>query len=217
MLVQEQLLLMLIIFGDHSDVMAARQTGFAMLASGSVQEVMDLGGIAHLTAIKSRVPFLHFFDGFRTSHEVQKIEVIDYDVFDKLVDHDADKAFRKNALKPEHPVTRGTAQNPDIFFQAREASNLFYNAVPAIVEGYMKEISKATGREYKLFNYYGAPDAERIIVAMGSVVEAAEETIDYLMAKGEKVGMIKVRLYRPWAPNISLMFYQHLLRKRSTR
>ncbi|MBF4695661.1 pyruvate:ferredoxin (flavodoxin) oxidoreductase [Fusibacter ferrireducens] len=188
------------IFGDHSDVMAARQTGFAMLASGSVQEVMDLGGVAHLTAIKSRVPFLHFFDGFRTSHEVQKIEVIDYDVFDKLVDHDAIKAFRKNALSPEHPVTRGTAQNPDIFFQAREASNTFYNAVPAIVEGYMNEISKATGREYKLFNYYGAPDAERIIVAMGSVVEAAEETIDYLMAKGEKVGMIKVRLYRPWAP-----------------
>lgn len=188
------------IFGDHSDVMAARQTGFAMLASGSVQEVMDLGGIAHLTAIKSRVPFLHFFDGFRTSHEVQKIEVIDYDVFDKLVDHDAIKAFRKNALSPEHPVTRGTAQNPDIFFQAREASNSFYNAVPAIVEGYMNEISKVTGRDYKLFNYYGAPDADRIIIAMGSVVEAAEETIDYLMAKGEKVGMIKVRLYRPWAP-----------------
>ncbi|GAU76157.1 pyruvate:ferredoxin (flavodoxin) oxidoreductase [Fusibacter sp. 3D3] len=188
------------IFGDHSDVMAARQTGFAMLASGSVQEVMDLGGIAHLTAIKSRVPFLHFFDGFRTSHEVQKIEVIDYDVFDKLVDHDAIKAFRKNALSPEHPVTRGTAQNPDIFFQAREASNSFYNAVPAIVEGYMNEISNVTGRDYKLFNYYGAPDADRIIIAMGSVVEAAEETIDYLMAKGEKVGMIKVRLYRPWAP-----------------
>lgn len=188
------------IFGDHSDVMAARQTGFAMLASGSVQEVMDLGGIAHLTAIKSRVPFLHFFDGFRTSHEVQKIEVIDYDVFDKLVDHDAIKAFRKNALSPEHPVTRGTAQNPDIFFQAREASNSFYTAVPAIVEGYMKEISEVTGRDYKLFNYYGAKDADRIIVAMGSVVEAAEETIDYLMAKGEKVGMIKVRLYRPWAP-----------------
>lgn len=188
------------IFGDHSDVMATRQTGFAMLSSGSVQEVMDLGGVAHLSAIKARVPFLHFFDGFRTSHEVQKIEVIDYDVFDKLVDHEAIKAFRNAALSPEHPVTRGTAQNPDIFFQAREASNSFYNAVPAIVEGYMNEISKATGRDYKLFNYYGAADADRIIIAMGSVVEAAEETIDYLMAKGEKVGMIKVRLYRPWAP-----------------
>lgn len=188
------------IFGDHSDVMAAKQTGFALLSSGSVQEVMDLGGVAHLAAIKARVPFLHFFDGFRTSHEVQKIEVIDYAEFDRLVDHDAINAFRNNALSPEHPVTRGTAQNPDIFFQAREASNNFYKAVPEIVVNYMNEINKITGRDYKPFNYYGAPDADRIIIAMGSVVEAIEETIDYLNARGEKVGLIKVRLYRPWAP-----------------
>lgn len=188
------------IFGDHSDVMATRQTGFAMLASGSVQEVMDLGGVAHLSAIKARVPFLHFFDGFRTSHEIQKIEVIDYDEFAKLADHEAIKAFRTSALAPNHPVTRGTAQNPDIFFQAREASNNFYNAVPEIVVNYMNEINKITGRDYKPFNYYGAEDAERIIIAMGSVVETAEETIDYLLERGEKVGMIKVRLYRPWVP-----------------
>jgi pyruvate-ferredoxin/flavodoxin oxidoreductase len=187
------------IFGDHSDVMAARQTGFALLASSSVQEVMDLGGVAHLAAIKSRIPFLHFFDGFRTSHEVQKIEVIDYADFDRLVDHDAVNAFRNAALSPEHPLTRGTAQNPDIFFQAREASNSFYEAVPAIVAQYMKEISEVTGRSYKPFDYYGAPDADRIIIAMGSVAEAIEETIDYLNARGEKVGIIKVRLYRPWA------------------
>ncbi|MBS7527277.1 pyruvate:ferredoxin (flavodoxin) oxidoreductase [Fusibacter paucivorans] len=186
------------IFGDHSDVMATRQTGFAMLASGSVQEVMDLGGVAHLAAIKTSVPFLHFFDGFRTSHEIQKIETIDYDDFDRLVDHDAIVAFRKKALSPEHPVTRGTAQNPDIFFQAREASNSYYDAIPEVVVDYMNEINKITGRDYKPFNYYGAPDAENIIVAMGSVVEAIEETIDYLNAKGEKYGMIKVRLYRPW-------------------
>lgn len=187
------------IFGDHSDVMATRQTGFAMLAAGSVQEVMDLGGVAHLAAIKTSVPFLHFFDGFRTSHEIQKIEAIDYDEFNRLVDHDAIKAFRQKSLSPEHPVTRGTAQNPDIFFQAREASNPYYNAIPEVVENYMKDISEITGRDYKPFNYYGAPDAERIIVAMGSVVEAIEETIDYLVAKGEKVGVIKVRLYRPWS------------------
>ncbi|SHK03203.1 pyruvate:ferredoxin (flavodoxin) oxidoreductase, partial [Tepidibacter formicigenes] len=187
------------IFGDHSDVMAARQTGFAFLASGSVQEVIDLGGIAHLSAIKSRVPFVHFFDGFRTSHEIQKVELIDYEDFAKLVDYDAVKAFRDRALNPEHPVTRGTAQNPDIFFQAREASNLFYEKVPEIVADYMKEISKITGREYKPFNYYGAEDAEYIIVAMGSVTDTIEETIDYLLAKGEKVGLIKVRLYRPFS------------------
>ena len=187
------------IFGDHTDVMATRQTGFAMLASGSVQEVMDLGGIAHLAAIKSRVPFLHFFDGFRTSHEVQKIETIDYADFAKLVDWEAISEFKKRALNPEHPVARGTAQNPDIFFQAREASNKFYDAVPDIVATYMKEISNLTGREYKPFNYYGAPDAEHIIVAMGSVTDTIEETIDYLMEKGEKVGVIKVRLYRPFA------------------
>ncbi|KAA5806307.1 pyruvate:ferredoxin (flavodoxin) oxidoreductase [Thermoanaerobacterium thermosaccharolyticum] len=187
------------IFGDHQDVMACRQTGFALLASGSVQEVMDLGSIAHLSAIKGRVPFLHFFDGFRTSHEYQKIEVMDYEDLRKLLDMDAVRAFKKRALNPEHPVTRGTAQNPDIYFQEREASNRYYNAIPEIVEYYMNEISKITGREYKLFNYYGAPDAERIIVAMGSVTETIEETIDYLMKKGEKVGVVKVHLYRPFS------------------
>lgn len=188
------------IFGDHSDVMATRQTGFAMLASSSVQEVMDLGGVAHLSAIKGRMPFLHFFDGFRTSHEVQKIEVVDYKEFDRLVDREALRTFRENALSPEHPVTRGTAQNPDIFFQARESSNVFYDRIPEIVTHYMAEISAVTGRTYKPFNYYGAPDADRIIVAMGSVCEAIEETVDYLNARGEKVGLIKVRLYRPWVP-----------------
>ena len=187
------------IFGEHSDVMACRQTGFAMLASANPQEVMDLGGIAHLAAIKGRVPFLHFFDGFRTSHEVQKIEVIEYEDFAKIVDYDAIKEFRQRALNPEHPVTRGTAQNPDIFFQAREASNKFYNAIPAIVENYMEEIHKLTGRKYNLFDYYGAPDADRVIIAMGSVCDTIEETIDYLTEKGEKVGVVKVRLYRPFS------------------
>lgn len=187
------------IFGDHSDVMACRQTGFALLASGSVQEVMDIGGIAHLAAIKSRVPFLHFFDGFRTSHEIQKIETIEYEDFANLVDYDAIQAFRDRALSFEHPYTKGTAQNPDIFFQAKEAANPYYEAVPDIVESYMSEISKLTGREYHPFNYYGAPDAERIIVAMGSVCETIEETIDYLSARGEKVGVIKVHLYRPFS------------------
>ncbi len=192
------------IFGDHSDVMATRQTGFAILASGSVQEVIDLGGIAHLSAIKARVPFLHFFDGFRTSHEVQKVELIDYEDFKKLLDMEAVQRFRDNALNPEHPVTRGTAQNPDIFFQAREASNLYYDAVPEIVVGYMNEISKITGRDYKPFNYVGHPDAEHIIIAMGSAVETIEETVNYLVDKGEKVGLIKVRLYRPFAPKYLL-------------
>lgn len=187
------------IFGDHSDVMACRQTGFALLASGNVQEVMDLAGVTHLAAITGRVPFLHFFDGFRTSHEVQKIEVIDYNEYSKLIDMDAVKKFRKNALNPEHPVLRGTAQNPDIFFQAREASNKFYNELPAVVEKYMDEISKITGRNYSLFNYYGAPDADRVIIAMGSVCDTIEEVIDYLSAKGEKVGVIKVHLYRPFS------------------
>jgi len=187
------------IFGDHSDVMACRQTGFALLASGSVQEAMDLAAVAHLSAIKGRVPFLHFFDGFRTSHELQKIEVLDYEDLAKLLDYDSLKAFRERALNPEHPVTRGTAQNPDIFFQARESSNKFYDAIPAIVEKYMGDISKLTGREYKLFNYYGAPDAEKIIIAMGSVTETIEETIDYLMKKGKKVGLVKVHLYRPFS------------------
>lgn len=187
------------IFGDHSDVMAARQTGCAMLATGSVQEVMDLAGVAHLAAIRGRLPFIHFFDGFRTSHEMQKIEVIDFEEFDKLVDHDAIKAFRDNAMNPENPVLRGTAQNPDIFFQAKEASNPFYAALPDVVADYMKKISDLTGREYKPFNYYGAPDAEHVVIAMGSVTEALEETIDYLMAKGEKVGVVKVHLYRPFS------------------
>lgn len=187
------------IFGDQSDVMACRQTGFALLASGNPQEVMDLGGIAHLAAIKGRVPFLHFFDGFRTSHEIQKIEVIEYDEFAKLIDYDALNEFRKRALNPEHPVTRGTAQNPDIYFQARESANKFYNAVPEIVENYMEEIYKLTGRRYDLFDYYGAPDAERVIIAMGSVCDTIEETIDYLTKKGEKVGVVKVHLYRPFS------------------
>lgn len=188
------------IFGDHSDVMAARQTGFGMLASNSVQEVIDLGAVAHLATIKSRVPFMHFFDGFRTSHEVQKVEVIEYDDLAKLVDMDAVQAFRKRAINPEHPVVRGTAQNPDIFFQAREACNSYYDAAPAVVVDYMKQISELTGRDYKPFNYYGAPDAEYVVVAMGSVVETIEETVDYLIKQGKKVGVLKVRLYRPFVP-----------------
>lgn len=190
----------LCIFGDHSDVMACRQTGFALLASNSVQEAMDLGGIAHLAAIKSRVPFLHFFDGFRTSHEVQKIEVIEYDEFKELVDMEAVQRFRDEALNPEHPVIRGTAQNPDIFFQARESANKYYEAVPEIVVKYMKDISKLTGREYKPFDYVGHPEAENIIIAMGSVCETIEETIALLISQGRKVGLLKVRLYRPFAP-----------------
>ena len=186
------------IFGDHSDVYACRQTGFAMLCSNSVQEVMDLAAVAHLSTIKGRVPFLHFFDGFRTSHEIQKVECTDYDELAKLVDYDALAEFRKSALNPEHPVMRGTAQNPDVYFQGREASNKFYDALPEIVEEYMAKVSEMTGREYKLFNYYGAPDADRVIIAMGSMCEAAEEVIDYLTAKGEKVGIVKVHLYRPF-------------------
>ena len=186
------------IFGDHSDVMACRQTGFAMLASTNPQEVMDLGAVAHLSAIEGRVPFLHFFDGFRTSHELQKIEIWDYDELAKMLDMDAVNAFRANALNPEHPVLRGSAQNPDIFFQAREASNEYYNKIPAVVEKYMSVVNKAIGTNYKLFNYYGAPDAEHVIVAMGSACDTIEETIDHLIEKGEKVGLVKVRLYRPW-------------------
>ena len=187
------------IFGDHQDVMATRQTGFAMLATSSVQEVMDLAGVAHLVAIKSRVPFLHFFDGFRTSHEIQKIELIDEAALTSLLDRDALKAFRARALNPEHPVTRGTAQNPDIYFQTREASNKFYDAGPDMVAETMAEISKITGRTYKPFMYYGAPDAENIIIAMGSVTETIKECVDYLRAKGEKVGVITVHLYRPFS------------------
>ena len=187
------------IFGDHSDVMSTRQTGFAMLASGSVQEIMDIGGIAHLAAIKSKIPFLHFFDGFRSSHEIQKIESLDAEDMQGLVDHDALNEFRKKALNPENPVTRGTAQNPDIFFQAKEAGNRFYDPIPDIVEEYMKEISELTGREYHPFTYYGAADAENIIIAMGSITDTIKETIDYLRSKGEKVGLISVHLYRPFS------------------
>ena len=187
------------IFGDHQDIYACRQTGFAMLASGSVQEVMDIAGVAHLAAIKGRVPFLHFFDGFRTSHEIQKVEVMDYAHFDRLLDREALQKFRDEALNPESPKTRGTAQNDDIYFQTRELSNRFYDAVPDIVANYLAEISKITGREYKPFNYYGDPEATRVIVAMGSVTQTLEEVVDYLNAKGEKVGIIKVHLYRPFS------------------
>ncbi len=189
----------LCIFGDHQDVMASRQTGFAMLAEGSVQEVMDLAGVAHLATIKSRVPFLNFFDGFRTSHEIQKIEALENEDLAPLIDQQALAEFRARALNPNNPVMRGMAENPDHFFQHRESSNNYYNAVPAIVEEYMNEINKITGRNYGLFNYYGAEDADRVIIAMGSVTEAIRETIDYLMAKGEKVGLIAVHLYRPFS------------------
>ncbi len=187
------------IFGDHQDVMACRQTGFAMLAEGSVQEVMDLAGVAHLATIKSSVPFVNFFDGFRTSHEIQKIEQIDAEDLEPLLDRKALADFRKRALTPDAPVARGMAENGDVFFQHREACNKHYEAVPEIVENYMAEISKITGREYHLFNYYGAPDAERVIIAMGSVTQAAQEAIDSLVAKGEKVGMVAVHLYRPFS------------------
>jgi pyruvate-ferredoxin/flavodoxin oxidoreductase len=187
------------IFGDHSDVLSTVQTGWAMLCSNSVQEVMDLGGIAHLAAIKSRIPFLHFYDGFRTSHEQQKIEQIDFEDFKSMVDMDAVKAFRDRSLNPDRPVTRGTNQNPDIFFQAREACSPFFLPVADIVADYMKQIGKITGRQYKPFDYYGAPDAENIIIAMGSICDTAESTVDYLMAKGEKIGLIKVHLYRPFS------------------
>ncbi|MDU4951147.1 MAG: pyruvate:ferredoxin (flavodoxin) oxidoreductase [Clostridium sp.] len=187
------------IFGDHQDVMAARQTGFAMLSDGSVQEVMDLSAVAHLTAIKCRMPFLNFFDGFRISHEIQKIEVIDQEHLAKLVDYDALQNFRDSALNPSHPVTRGTAQNPDVYFQMCESINKHYDDIPEIVEQYMNEITKITGREYHCFDYYGDPEADRIIIAMGAVMEVVEETIDYLRARGEKVGLVKVRLYRPFS------------------
>ena len=187
------------IFGDHSDVMACRQTGFAMLASNSVQEAMDLALVAHLATLESSVPFLHFFDGFRTSHEVQKIDAIDYKDIEPMVPWDKVKAFRERALNPEHPHQKGTAQNPDIYFQNREAANKYYNAVPEIVEEIMKKVSKLVGREYKLFQYVGAPDAERVIIAMGSGCETIEETINYLNKKGEKLGLIKVHLYRPFS------------------
>lgn len=186
------------IFGDHSDVYACRQTGFAMLAETNPQEVMDLGPVAHLASIEGRVPFINFFDGFRTSHEIQKIQIWDYDDLKEMCDMDAVEAFRKRALNPEHPVMRGSHENGDIFFQHREACNKYYDAIPGIVEKYMDKINEKIGTDYKLFNYYGAPDAEKVIVAMGSICDVAEEVIDYLTAKGEKVGLVKVRLYRPF-------------------
>ena len=187
------------IFGDHQDIYACRQTGFAMLCSNSVQEVMDLGAVAHLAAIEGRVPFLHFFDGFRTSHEIQKIEVWDYEDLKEMCDMDAVAAFKKRALNPEHPVLHGSAQNPDIFFQVREACNPYYDAVPDLVEKYMNMVNEKIGTDYKPFNYVGAPDAEKVIIAMGSVCETIDETIDYMLAKGEKVGAVKVHLYRPFS------------------
>lgn len=187
------------IFGDHSDVMACRQTGFALLAASNPQEVMDMGAVAHLSAIKGRIPFLHFFDGFRTSHEMQKIEAFDYADLRPLVDMKELADFRRRSLNPGHPSTRGTTQNPDIYFQQREASNPFHANVPAIVENYMRDIAKLSGREYNLFDYYGAKDAKYLIIAMGSVADTIKETVDYLMAKGEKVGLINVHLYRPFS------------------
>ena len=189
----------LCIFGDHQDVMATRQTGFAMLCEGSVQEVMDLAAVAHLSAIKGRVPFVNFFDGFRTSHEIQKVEALDQEDLKPLVDMEALNGFRQRAMNPDKPVTRGTAENPDVFFQHRESCNDYYTAVPAIVEDYMKKISDLTGRKYGLFDYYGAKDADRVIIAMGSVTEAIRETIDHLTEQGEKVGLVAVHLYRPFS------------------
>ena len=186
------------IFGDHSDVYACRQTGFAMLAESNPQEIMDLGAVAHLATIKGRVPFINFFDGFRTSHEIQKIEAWDYKDLEEMVDKDAIAEFRARSINPEHPVLRGSAENGDIFFQHREACNPYYDALPAVVEEYMDKVNAKLGTDYKLFNYYGAPDADRVIIAMGSVCDVAEEVIDYMLAKGEKVGIVKVRLYRPF-------------------
>ncbi|HIR40394.1 MAG TPA: pyruvate:ferredoxin (flavodoxin) oxidoreductase, partial [Candidatus Egerieicola pullicola] len=186
------------IFGDHQDVYACRQTGFAMLASTNAQEIMDLGAVAHLSAIKGRVPFLHFFDGFRTSHEYQKVAVWDNEDLADMLDYDAVNEFRHRSLNPEHPAQRGTAQNPDVFFQAREASNKYYDALPSVVEDYMNQVNEKLGTNYGLFNYVGAPDAEHVIVAMGSVCDTIGEAIDYLNANGEKVGLVKVRLYRPF-------------------
>ena len=186
------------IFGDHSDVYACRQTGFAMMACTNPQEVMDLGAVVHLSTIKGRVPFVNFFDGFRTSHEISKIEAWDYDDLKEMIDQDALTAFRKRALNPEHPVLRGSAENGDIFFQHREACNKYYDELPAIVEDYMDKVNAKIGTDYKLFNYYGVPDADRVIIAMGSICDVAEEVIDYMLAQGEKVGLVKVRLYRPF-------------------
>jgi pyruvate-ferredoxin/flavodoxin oxidoreductase len=201
------------IFGDHSDVMSTRHTGFAMLATSSVQEVMDLAAVAHLTAIKSRIPFLHFFDGFRTSAEIQKIEMLAMEDLTKLLDHKALQEFRERALNPDHPVTRGTAQNPDIYFQSREAANPFYDRLPDMVDAYMKDLSKLTGREYAPFRYYGAPDAEEIIIAMGSVTETTSEVVDHLNAKGRKLGVVVVHLYRPFSAKYLLKVIPKTVKK----
>jgi pyruvate-ferredoxin/flavodoxin oxidoreductase len=187
------------IFGDHQDVMAVRQTGFALLASASVQEVMDLGLVAHLAAVESSIPFLHFFDGFRTSHEIQKIEVIDYEDMAELVNWQAIEKFRSRGANPERPELRGTAQNPDIYFQGREAANPYYQRVPKIVSGCMQKVGKLTGRQYRLFDYVGHPKAKRIIISMASSCETIEEVVNHMVAAGEKVGLVKVRLYRPFS------------------
>ena len=192
------------IFGDHSDVYACRQTGFAMLAETNPQEVMDLSAVAHLASIEGKVPFINFFDGFRTSHESQKIEKWDYADLKDMVNMEAVEEFRNHALNPEHPAMRGSHENGDVFFQHREACNSVYEALPAVVEKYMAKVNEKLGTNYDLFNYYGAPDAERVIVAMGSICDVADEVIDYLTAKGEKVGLVKVRLYRPWVSSALL-------------
>ena len=186
------------IFGDHADVMSVRQAGFVMLCSNSVQEVMDLALVSHLSAIEGRVPFLHFFDGFRTSHEIQKIELIDYADMAALTNFEAIEAFRSRAMNPEHPHIRGTAQNPDIYFQGREAANSFYQQIPAVISKYMKKVGDLTGRRYRLFDYVGDPQAERVIISMGSSCEAIEEVVNHMNDDGERVGLVKVRLYRPF-------------------
>ncbi|MBO4784053.1 MAG: 2-oxoacid:acceptor oxidoreductase family protein, partial [Lachnospiraceae bacterium] len=201
------------IFGDHSDVYACRQTGFAMLAESDPQEVMDLSPVAHLSAIEGKVPFLNFFDGFRTSHEIQKIETWDYEDLKEMCNMEAVEAFRAHALNPEHPSMRGSHENDDVFFQHREACNSVYEALPAVVEKYMKKVNEKLGTDYDLFNYYGAADADRVIVAMGSVCDVTEEVIDYLLAKGEKVGLIKVRLYRPWVSSALLKVLPKTVKK----
>ena len=201
------------IFGDHSDVYACRQTGFAMMAESNPQEVMDLSPVAHLAAIEGKVPFLNFFDGFRTSHEIQKIELWDYEDLKEMTNMDAVAEFRAHALNPEHPAMRGSHENDDVFFQHREACNSVYDALPAVVEKYMKKINEKLGTDYDLFNYYGAADADRVIIAMGSVCDVAEEVIDYLTAAGEKVGLIKVRLYRPWVSSALLKVLPKTVKK----
>ena len=201
------------IFGDHSDVYACRQTGFAMLAETNPQEVMDLSPVAHCAALEGKVPFVNFFDGFRTSHEIQKIEKWDYEDLKDMCPMDAVKEFRAHALNPEHPAARGSHENGDIFFQHRESCNGFYDALPAVVEKYMKKVNEKLGTNYDLFNYYGAEDADRVIIAMGSICDVAEEVIDYLTAKGEKVGLIKVRLYRPWSSQAILKVLPKTVKK----